>query len=157
MTIIWLGAPIGALAGSALGGWVAQNADWRTWFYLLSIPGVLVAVAAFFTLRDPPRGLSDPAGTAAASGPPPSMGEVLRFLFAKKSMRHVVIGCGLAAMGMNGLGQFLTRFMTAGYGIGLAEAGQTLGILAVAAMASGLALGGFGVTWASVSGSTSAC
>jgi hypothetical protein len=52
-------------------------------------------------------------------------------------------------MGMNGLGQFLVRFMDAGYGIGISEAGRTLGTLAVLAMGSGIALGGFGVSWAS--------
>jgi len=149
LTIIWLGAPIGALAGSALGGWVAQNADWRTWFYLLSIPGVLVAVAAFFTLRDPPRGHSDPAGTLKAGAKPPPMGEVLRFLFAKKSMRHILIGAALASMAMNGVGQFLARFIVAQYDVGFAEAGRTVGLIAVVAMASGLALGGFGMDWAS--------
>jgi predicted MFS family arabinose efflux permease len=149
LTIIWLGAPIGALAGSALGGWVAQNADWRTWFYLLSIPGVLVAIAAFFTLRDPPRGFSDPAGTITAGAPPPPMREVLRFLFAKKSMRHILIGAALASMAMNGVGQFLARFIVAQYDVGFAEAGRTVGLIAVVAMASGLALGGFGMDWAS--------
>ncbi len=77
------------------------------------------------------------------------MMETLRFMLAKRSMLHVLIGCALAAMGMNGLGQFLVRFMVAGYGIGIAEAGRTLGTLAVLAMGSGIALGGFGVSWAS--------
>src|ERR1700722_2109236 len=31
-TMIWLGAPLGALAGAAIGGWTAQHAEWRTWF-----------------------------------------------------------------------------------------------------------------------------
>ena len=38
-----------ALLGAAGGGWIAQNADWRTWFYLLAIPGFLVSVAALLT------------------------------------------------------------------------------------------------------------
>ena len=50
------------------------------------------------------------------------MMEAMRFLLAKKSMRHVIYGCALAAMGMNGLGQFLVRYMVSAYGIGLAEA-----------------------------------
>lgn len=148
MTIVWLGAPIGALIGSVGGGWVAQHASWRTWFYLLAIPGVFVSIATFFTLRDPPRGMSDPAGTVKAGARPPSMREVLRFLFAKKSMRHILIGAALAAMAMNGLGQFLARFLVAQYDVGFAEAGRTMGLIAVVAMASGLALGGFGMDWA---------
>jgi len=145
-TLIWLGGPVGALLGAGLGGHVAQNYGWRTWFMLLAAPSLLIALVALFTLREPPRGRFD---RRPADDHVPSTMATLRFLFAKRSMRHVLIGCGLAAMGMNGLGQFLVRFMVADYGIGLAEAGRTLGLLAVAAMASGLALGGFGVTWAS--------
>src|SRR5471030_548147 len=64
MTIVWLGAPLGALSGSALGGWIAQNADWRLWFVGLSVPSLLVALLAFFTLREPRRGLHDPIAAA---------------------------------------------------------------------------------------------
>jgi len=142
-TLVWLGGPIGALIGSAVGGQVAEAYGWRTWFIGLAIPSLLVALLAFVTLREPPRGRYDRGDMTA---PVPSIGQAMRFLLAKRSMRHVIYGCAIASMGMNGLGQFLVRFMVAHYGIGLAEAGQTLGLLAVVAMASGLAIGGFGVT-----------
>lgn len=148
MTVIWLGAPIGAFIGSAGGGWIAQHYSWRTWYFLLAIPAVLVTVAILATLRDPPRGLSDPAGTIRSGAKPPPMREVLRFLLAKRSMRHVLIGAALAAMAMNGIGQFLARFFVAQYEIGFAAAGQAVGWIGGAAMASGLALGGFGMDWA---------
>ena len=143
VTCIWLGAPVGALIGAGLGATVAQNYGWRTWFVALAIPSFLFAIVGFLTLREPPRGRFDRPGTASDV---PSAWATFRFLFAKRSMRHVVIGCGLAAMGMNGLGQFLVRFMVAGYGVPLGVAGRTLGLLAVFGMASGIALGGFGVT-----------
>ena len=148
MTVIWLGAPIGALLGSAGGGTIAQAYGWRTWFFLLSLPGIVVAIATFVTLRDPPRGMSDPAGSHVAGAAPPPMMEVLRFVFAKRSMRHVMIGAALAAMAMNGVGQFLARFLVAQYHVGFGEAGRDVGLVAVAAMASGLAIGGFGMDWA---------
>jgi predicted MFS family arabinose efflux permease len=145
-TIVWLGGPVGALVGSAGGGMIVQSMGWRAWFIILAIPSIAVAVLALLTFREPPRGSYD---RAAVTTRIPSMGETLRFMLAKRSMVHVLIGCALAAMGMNGLGQFLVRFMVAGYGVGIAEAGRTLGTLAVLAMGSGIALGGFGVSWAS--------
>ena len=148
MTIIWLGAPIGAVAGSVGGGWVAQHVGWRTWFLILSIPAVLVALVGFFTLRDPPRGMSDEGGPTAVGAAPPSIWEVVRFLWAKKSFRHILAGGALAAMSMNALGQFLARFLVAEFHVGYAEAGRLLGMMSGVAMASGLALGGFGVDWA---------
>ena len=144
-TIIWLGAPLGAVTGSVVGGWVAQHIGWRIWFYGLGVPALLLAVAAFFTLRDPPRGMAD--GTVH-EGPPPSMIAVIKFLWAKPSFRQVLIGAGLAATGLNALGQFFARFFVANFHMGLAEAGGIMGAMAGTAMTSGLLLGGFGMDWA---------
>lgn len=146
MSIIWLGAPIGAVTGAVMGGFMAEHVSWRAAFLAVGLPGLVVALIAFLTLREPPRGLSDPVGVR--HGAPPPITTVLRFLLAKPSVRHVLIGGGLAAMAMNGLGQFFGRFLVANFHVGFAEAGRLLGLIAGAAMASGLALGGFGVDWA---------
>ncbi len=140
-TLIWLGAPVGAVSGAVLGGWFAQYAGWRVWFVAISVPALAVALLALFTLRDPPRGMSD---GAIPSGAPPSMKEVLRFLWSKKSVRQILIGAGLAATGMNALGQFFARFFVSNFHMGFAEAGRILGLMAGTAMASGMMLGGFG-------------
>jgi len=146
MTIIWLGGPIGALSGAAFGGWMAEHHSWRTAFLTVGVVGLCVAVVAFFTLREPRRGMSDPI--AASDGPPPPTLEVLRFLLSKRSMWHFLIGCGLAATAMNGIGQFFLPFMVRNYHIGSAEAGRFLALVGGVGMASGLSLGGFGVGWA---------
>jgi predicted MFS family arabinose efflux permease len=140
-TLVWLGAPVGAVTGAVLGGWFAQYEGWRTWFLVLSVPALVVAVLALLTLREPPRGMSD--GTAPA-GAPPAMTDVLKFLWSKKSVRQILFGAGLAAIGMNALGQFFARFFVANFHLGFAEAGRILGLMAGTAMASGMALGGFG-------------
>ena len=144
--MVWLGAPLGALAGAAIGGWTAQHADWRSWFIGLSVPGFLTAVLAMFTLREPRRGAFDAGGLA--TGAIPSIGAAMRFLFAKPSMRHVLAGAAFAAIAMNGMGQFFARYFVAVFHLGTAQAGRLLGSLAVVAMSSGLVIGGFGIDWA---------
>jgi len=146
MSIIWLGAPLGVVSGSTLGGWMAEHVSWRAAFVTIGIAGIVVALIAVLTLREPPRGLSD-AGPRTA-GPPPPMMEVLRFVLSKPSARHILIGCGLAATAMNGIGQFLSQFLVRNFHIGFAETGRLLSLIAGLSMASGLALGGFGVDWA---------
>ena len=140
--LVWLGAPLGAISGSVIGGWFAQTLGWRMWFFALAVPALLVALAAFFTLRDPPRGMSD---AVAPVGPPPAMGTVVRFLWAKRSFRQILIGAGLASMPLNGLGQFFARYFVSNFHLGFAETGRILGLMAGTAMASGMLLGGFGV------------
>ena len=144
-TWIWLGAPIGAVVGSVGGGWFAQNLGWRAWFVALSIPAVVMAVIAFLTIREPARGMTDPQGQVV--GKPPSIPTVLRFLLSKKSFVHILIGAALAATAMNGIGQFLARFLVSNLHVGPAQAGQILGTIAGVSMATGLAVGGFGMDW----------
>lgn len=144
-TVIWLGAPIGAVTGAVLGGWFAQYIGWRQWFFALSIPAAAMALVALFTLREPIRGMSDPQGLAR--GKPPSIATVFRFLVAKRSFVHVLIGAALAATAMNGIGQFLARFIVSNHHLGTAAAGGILGEISGVSMATGLALGGFGMDW----------
>jgi MFS family permease len=155
-TIIWLGAPVGALLGSAVGGWTAQHSNWRNWFIGLAVPAALVALMAWLTLVEPRRGSYD-ALPAETNGPDargtgataiPTFATAMRFLLSKPAMRHVLLGASFAAIALNGLGQFWPRYLIAVFHIGPAAAGRFLGLFAVVSMASGLALGGFGVGWA---------
>jgi predicted MFS family arabinose efflux permease len=124
---------------------MAEHSSWRTAFLVVGGVGLLVAAVAFLTLREPPRGASDPV-SVTTDKPPPTM-EVLKFLLSKPSMVHFLIGCGLAATAMNGIGQWFAPFMVRNYHIGSAEAGRFLALVGGIGMASGLALGGFGVGW----------
>lgn len=144
-TVIWLGAPIGAVTGAALGGYVAQYIGWRQWFIGLSIPAVVVGLVALFTLREPIRGMSDPQGLAR--GKPPSIPTVFGFLMRKRSFVHVLIGAALAATAMNGIGQFLARFIVSNHHVGPAAAGGILGEISGVSMATGMIIGGFGTDW----------
>jgi len=117
--------------------------SWRVAFAAIGAPALLVAILAFLTLREPPRGLAD--GELLDRETPPSTWTMLRFLFSKRSMWHVLIGCALAATSMNAIGQFLAAFLVRSFHLGIAEAGRLLALIAGAAMASGLLIGGFGV------------
>ncbi len=145
ITVMWLGGPLGALAGASGAAWIGQHGDWRWWFIGPQHSRRDHCLLVFFTLREPPRGRFDAPGIARRK--PPPMLKVARFLLSKRSMVHVLIGVSLASMGMNGIGQFLARYFTAALGMGLAEGGQMLGLIGVVGMASGLAIGGFGTTW----------
>ena len=149
MSVIWLGAPAGVVFGAMLGGWMAEHVSWRAAFVAVGAPGILVAILAFLTLREPPRGMSDAVSTnIPASAPPPSMVQVLKFLLSKPSVRHLLAGCALAAISMNGIGQFFGQFIVRNYHVGFSEAGRILSFVAGGSMPCGMLLGGFGVDWA---------
>jgi predicted MFS family arabinose efflux permease len=145
MSILWLGAPLGVLFGVNFGGWMAEHSSWRYSFNSIGIAAVIFSLVVLFSLREPPRGMSDPAGLVT-SKPPPVI-TAAGFLFSKPSVVLLLLGCLFAAIAMNGIGQWLAAFLARNYHVGYAAAGRLLGQIAVAAMASGLVIGGFGVDW----------
>ncbi|MDE2353276.1 MAG: MFS transporter [Alphaproteobacteria bacterium] len=143
MGIIWLGAPLGAISGAILGGWFAQNLGWRMWFVALGVPAIALSLVAFLTLRDPPRGMSDPM--PANTGAPPSILQVLRFLWSKRSYRQILLGAGLAAISMGSFAAFLPRFLVSTFHTSLSHTGLYLGLMSGTSMATGMILGGLGL------------
>ena len=59
MTVLALGAPIGAWIALDVAGEVARLYDWRHAFLALGIPGLVVGVIVYLTVREPARGRLD--------------------------------------------------------------------------------------------------
>jgi hypothetical protein len=76
------------------------------------------------------------------------MGQVLKFLLSKPSVKHLLAGCALAAISMNGIGQFFGQYLARNFHLGLAETGRVLSLVAGTTMPCGMLLGGFGIDWA---------
>ena len=76
MAFFALGLNIGIFAAFFFGGWLAQNYGWRATFQIVAVPGLVLAVLAGLTMREPARGLSEKrrrgpetaAGTACQRG-----------------------------------------------------------------------------------------
>src|SRR6185503_11868300 len=58
-SIFALGVPLGTFAGATLGGWGNQTLGWRMTFILAGVPGLMIALILWLTVKEPPRGLSD--------------------------------------------------------------------------------------------------
>ena len=54
-----MGINFGVFIGFLAGGWINEYLGWRWAFIAVGLPGVLFAVFVRFTLREPPRGLSE--------------------------------------------------------------------------------------------------
>jgi MFS family permease len=68
----------GTILGSWLGAWLAVRLGWRSGFYFFGGAGMVVALALYCFLREPPRGHTEPGTT---TGPSPGVGVVLRDIF----------------------------------------------------------------------------
>jgi predicted MFS family arabinose efflux permease len=144
LAIILLGAPFGFLVGQSVGGMVAGQWGWRAAFYAMGAPGLLIAMLVLFTLREPPRGLSEGA-PRAPDAPAPSLGSVMRFLWAKPTFRHLLAGFVLAGFAMNAVANFVLPFYMRGFDVPIATIGVLFGVVSFFSNAIGMLLGGFGI------------
>lgn len=141
-----LGIPIGSMLASLGGAYIAtsEGLDWRTAFIWMGAPGLIVAVLFKLTIKEPPRGYSDPGGAAAAAArrmPPPT--KVFGILWKNPTFWHVSLGGAIASFVGYGIGQFIAPFWTRAHGLPLFQAALLFGL--VLGIAAGI--GTFGSGW----------
>ncbi|RYD96122.1 MAG: MFS transporter, partial [Sphingomonadales bacterium] len=99
------GVPIGSTLGLGLGGWINDLSNWRVAFFIVGLPGLLLALLAWFTLPEVRR--ADSSGGAA----PTSYGAGLRYLFALPSFRNMAAASSLYAIGSYAMNVFGPAFL----------------------------------------------
>ena len=134
------GISIGVLLGYMAGGWIAQFFGWRAAFLVVGVPGVLVALLVRFTIREPPRGQMDPVGTDTDTD---SLGDVIRFLLARKSFVCFSIAGGMSGFSAYGFGTWLPPFLGRVHGMQSGEIGTWIGLISGIGGFIGMILGGW--------------
>src|SRR5271165_1289340 len=123
MTVLALGAPIGAYLGANFAGAIAHAYTWRAAFLALGVPGLLVGAIVYLTVREPARGRMD----AIVDEIKPTFLESLRFLWRQRAAFHVVIGGGLCALWGWGLIYWTPTFLQRAYNLDVGQAGAVTG------------------------------
>ncbi|RYG34610.1 MAG: MFS transporter [Burkholderiales bacterium] len=89
-------------------GW-GQNFGWRFAFIALGLPGLVIALILLFTVKEPPRGYSDPPGVQRVQKA--SITETLKELGSKPTFWTMSIGAALVALVGYGLFGFQAPMM----------------------------------------------
>lgn len=138
------GIPIGAALGYVLGASIATHFGWRAAFLAVGVPGVLVGVIAWLTLKEPRTARRGVTGgvlpeTPVASG---SFASALGALLSRPSYGYAVAGA--AAISFLGYGQtyFLPSFLTRVHDMGLSERGIVLAAMTFVSGVAGTLIGG---------------
>jgi hypothetical protein len=123
MTVLALGAPIGAFLGADFAGAVAHAYTWRTAFIALGLPGLIVGIIVYLTVREPRRGRLDALDEIIK----PSLINCVKFLWRQKAAYHVIIGGGLCALWGWGLIYWTPTFLQRAYDLDVGQAGAVTG------------------------------
>lgn len=139
LSIYSMGIHVGIMFGFVAGGWINELFGWREAFFVVGLPGLVVALLVRFTVREPQRGASEASRDASDA---PSVGEVLRFLWALRSFRHFALAGALTSFAGYGLTMWGPAFLIRVHGMSTGEAGTWLGILTGVFGAAGAFAGG---------------
>lgn len=88
------GMYFGILLGFLLGGWISDTMGWRTAFVVVGLPGVLIAIVLWFTVREPARGQSEGLN---AHGTVPTLREAVRYMWARPCFRYIPLAMGFTS------------------------------------------------------------
>jgi len=129
MAIYWLCVPLAVVIGYMGGGWLADHFGWRITFVVIGVPGILLALLAKLTLREPR--LKQVKQVVQQ----PSFKEVLLTFWQQPTLRYIVTAFSVAYFFSMGFSQWLPTFFIRSYNMEVSEIGAWFA----------LAWGGFGI------------
>jgi MFS family permease len=141
MAIYGFGPPLGIMLGVFAGGWVTEYLGWRYAFYAVGIAGLLLAPVVMFTVRELPRGFSDPGQSSEVEAPP--LKRVVAILWRLRSFRHLALAGTAHAFASYSLISWNPSFYMRVHELSPSETGTFIGLMAGIAGGLGTFLGGY--------------
>lgn len=139
LCIYSMGIPLGILVGYASGGWIAEFFGWRAAFFIVGVPGIILALLVKFTIREPER-----KGHAVSTREnTPGMIITLKTLWGQATFRNLLLSHTLTAVVSSGIGQWLAVFFSRYHDLTGGALGTWLALVSGGAGALGLYLGGY--------------
>ncbi|HCU90432.1 MAG TPA: MFS transporter [Gammaproteobacteria bacterium] len=135
-----IGIPLGVMFGLFVGGWVNEAYGWRYAFFVVGIPGLLLAALVRFTLHEPLRGLSE---NRSVENTAPSFAETIKFLLRRRAFLHIALGGALAAFVGYGVVSWFPTFLIRSHAMKTTEIGLWFGLIMGIPGGAGIFLGGY--------------
>lgn len=154
VSLFYLGAPLSSIIGYLLAGWINELYGWRVTFVALGLPGLGLALLAWFTLKEPRREAakaaeatatkvtSSPGEPAPTAGQTPTIKEVCVTLASNTTFRHLLIGYSILSFFSSGISQWKPAFFMRSFGLTSGELGTWLALMYGTASLVGTYLGG---------------
>ncbi|MCC8402324.1 MFS transporter [Paraburkholderia sp. MMS20-SJTN17] len=142
MAIYALGPPLGAIGGAIGGGWIAQHFGWRPAFWVVGVPGLILGIIAYLTLREPERGAMDRVAAVNAERNS-SLRAIVAILARSPLFLQLLFGTVIGAFAQYGINLFIPAYLTREFGLNAAQAGMIFGLTIGVGGAIGTTFGGW--------------
>ena len=133
-----LGIPVGILFGFVAGGWLNEFFGWRVAFFVVGVPGIILAIVVRMSLREPMRGMAE---GRVDVGVQPTVLETFNYLWSKRAFRHLSFGAALTAFVGYGVVTWIPAYLIRSFGMETGEVGTYLGLILGIPGGIGIALG----------------
>jgi predicted MFS family arabinose efflux permease len=131
LAIFSLAIPVGSALGYAGGGMLGEAIGWRHSFWVVGLPGLLLAALCLLLPDDPPH----------AATPPPLKG--YREVWSVPTFRMITFAGAGMTFALGGFAVWMPTFFHRSFGLSVGDAGLRFGAVTVAAGLAGSLLGGW--------------
>jgi len=90
-----MGVTAGGVLAQVFGGFILETFTWREAFIIVGAPGILLGIVFLLTVKEPPRGYSDPPGTPKKEKV--SFRDALAEIYSKRTFWVMTAGATIAA------------------------------------------------------------
>jgi predicted MFS family arabinose efflux permease len=138
----YLGNAVGGLMIFLVGSRVAAQYGWRPALLVAAVPGIVLAVVTFATLREPARGGTEPRAAGASIEKPVGLIAAYRQIASNRALLYLFGAAPLTSAAASAAGAWLPPFFMRNHGMHIGSAGLVLAIAGGGFGALGSTLGG---------------
>lgn len=125
LSIYAVGASIGSMLGTSA-GYLSDLWGWRSAFFVLGLPGLVLAGVLYATVKEPARGRLDIPSTEAHR---PGFRDMLKFAWHQPALVHALIGGALYSTWAWGSLWWSPSFLVRSHQMSLGDAGGALSLM----------------------------
>lgn len=140
LSIYQLAIPISGVVGFAVGARIQAAYGWRAAFVIVGLPGLLLALLVWTTLREPAAATPP---RKAAEPPESDWRGTLGFLWSQRSYRWLAVGVAINGFVGSGVLVWMTSFFVRSFGVSLVDVSTALAFIVGPFGAIGTLLGGW--------------
>jgi len=140
VSILVSGSSIGVFLGYMLGGWLNELYGWRMVYFLAGVPGIVIALLFWFTVKEPRRGSTESGRQSLSAS---SFRETMAFFLQSKTYLFVVIGGCMMGVHIMGNAIWYPAFLERVHGLRSGEIGTYLAMARGPVGILGIFIGGY--------------